>query len=400
MEILFITGNKEKIKIAENEVKNTNIKIIPKKIECIEIQDDDNLNIANYSSKYASDLTKSTVVKIDTGFYIEELNGFPGPYAEYVERKLTSKEILNLMKGKPNRRAYYKEVLSYCEKDKEPVCFTSYTYGTIAYKESGCYGYNFDKIFIVKNDDKTIANYNDEERILKYNNSWKKLINYLNTRNSWALIYKKDILKKGGNVPYIINKISKKKKLIDLVQKYSNNKKIIECGSGTSVLSIYLSSIGYNVKCVDIEEDVIKLSQELSNDYFKYINKKGKIEFKKQSIFNLKYKRDEFDVAFSNGVLEHFTDEEIINTLKQQLYISKTLIVGIPTKYFESKEAKYGNERVLPLSYWRKLIIDSGGKIIEEKGMHREPFKKRILNYKKYFKPKPYHLFVVKKLEK
>ena len=32
--------------------------------------------------------------------------------------------------------------------------------------------------------------------------------------------------------------------------------------------------------------------------------------------------------------------------------------------------------------------------------MHREPFKKRVLNYKKYFKPKPYHLFVVKKLEK
>ena len=400
MEILFITGNKEKIQIAENEVKNTNIKIIPKKIECIEIQDDDNLNIANYSAKYASDVTNNNVVKIDTGFYIEELNGFPGPYAEYVERKLTFSDILNMMKGKTNRRAYYKEVLSYCEKDKEPVCFTSYTYGTIAYKESGKYGYNFDKIFIVENDDKTIANYNDEDRIFKYNNGWKKLINYLNTRNSWALIYKKDILKKCGNVPYIINKISKKKKLIDLVQKYSNNKKIIECGSGTSVLSIYLSSLGYNVKCIDIEDDVIKLSRELSNDYFKYINKKGKIEFKKQSIFHLKYKRDEFDVAFSNGVLEHFNDEEIINTLKQQLYISKTLIVGIPTKYFESKEAKYGNERVLPLSYWRKLIIDSGGKIIEEKGMHRESFKKRVLNYKKYFKPRPYHLFVVKKLEK
>ena len=139
MEKLFITGNKEKIQIAENEVKNTNIKIIPKKIECIEIQDDDNLNIANYSSKYASDVTNNNVVKIDTGFYIEELNGFPGPYAEYVERKLTSSDILNMMKGKTNRRAYYKEVLSYCEKDKEPVCFTSYTYGTNAYKESGKY---------------------------------------------------------------------------------------------------------------------------------------------------------------------------------------------------------------------------------------------------------------------
>ena len=32
--------------------------------------------------------------------------------------------------------------------------------------------------------------------------------------------------------------------------------------------------------------------------------------------------------------------------------------------------------------------------------MLRESFKKKVLNYKKYFKPRPYHLFVVKKLEK
>lgn len=42
-------------------------------------------------------------------------------------------------------------------------------------------------------------------------------------------------------------------------------------------------------------------------------------------------------------------------------------------------------------------LKEAGGIIIEEVGMHREPFYKRLFNFKKYFKPKPYHLFVVKK---
>ena len=218
-----------------------------------------------------------------------------------------------------------------------------------------------------------------------------------NAKSHWGEIYQKDVDKKGGNLPYVLGKINKKKKLINLVKKYAF-KNVIECGSGTSVVSIYLASLGYCVTAVDIEDDVIRLSKKLAKDYYNTLdNCKPKLSFEKKSIFELGYEKDSFDVAFSNGVLEHFKDEEIIQIIKQQLYVAKTTIVGIPTKYFESKEAKYGNERVLELSYWRELIRNSGGIIIEEAGMDREPLLKRILNYKKYFKPKPYHLFVVKK---
>ena len=218
-----------------------------------------------------------------------------------------------------------------------------------------------------------------------------------NKNSHWGEIYQKDVDKKGGNLPYVLNKINKKKKLINLIKKYVD-KSIIECGSGTSVVSIYLASLGYEVTAVDIEDDVISLSKKLAKDYYNTLKDcNPKLNFEKKSIFELGYEKKSFDVAFSNGVLEHFTDEEIMQIIKQQLYVAKTTIVGIPTKYFEPKEAKYGNERVLELSYWRKLIMNSGGVIIEEVGMDREPLSKRILNYKKYFKPKPYHLFVVKK---
>lgn len=216
----------------------------------------------------------------------------------------------------------------------------------------------------------------------------------------WGKIYRKDVEKKGGNLPYVLGKINKKRKLINLIKKYAN-KSIIECGSGTSVVSIYLASLGYNVTAIDIEDDVISLSKKLAKDFYNTLDKcKPNMVFEKKSIFKLDYKKSLFDVAFSNGVLEHFSDDEIITIIEQQLNVAKTVIVGIPTKYFSPRESKYGNERVLKLSYWRKLIKQAGGYIIEEVGMDREPFLKRMVNVKKYFKPKPYHLFVVKNINK
>jgi len=179
-EILFVTGNPEKIVIANSVLNAKNIKVKQVKLDCPEIQSDDNEKIARESAKYASNIMQSDIVKVDTGFYIEALNGFPGPYAEYVERKLDAQDIINMMHNKTNRLAYYKEVLAYCKYGGEPILFTAYTYGEISKGLSGNKGYNFDRIFICNNDDETMANYDIAERSEKYNHgNWESLLEYL-----------------------------------------------------------------------------------------------------------------------------------------------------------------------------------------------------------------------------
>ena len=178
--IIFITGNKEKLEIAKAAAKGSSFEIISKDINCPELQEDDTSSIAKYSAKFASDKLKENVVKIDSGLFIEALNGFPGPYSNYVERKLDAKDILELMKNKKNRRAYYKESLAFCEFNKEAIVFESFTEGEISSELSGIYGLNFDRIFIVKGDIMTMANLDDKERIKRYTNeNWKKLIEFL-----------------------------------------------------------------------------------------------------------------------------------------------------------------------------------------------------------------------------
>lgn len=209
---------------------------------------------------------------------------------------------------------------------------------------------------------------------------------------SWYEVYLKDIQKKGTLENYIDDKIKNKKVLINLIKKYSGGKKLIESGSGTGVLSTYMASIGYNVIGIDIDNDILNLSRKIAKNY----NSINKPNFQKKSIFELDYKKNTFDVSFSNGVLEHFTNDQIVETLKQQMKISKIVIFGIPTKYFNQEEAMYGDERYMSYKFWRSLINDAGGMILEEKSMHYMNWKKRLLNFKKYFKPYPYRIFVIK----
>ncbi len=214
---------------------------------------------------------------------------------------------------------------------------------------------------------------------------------------SWYEIYLEEIKLKKDAKHYIEDKVRHKKIFIRMLQKYSDlgKKKIIEAGCGTGIISSYMASKGYDVVGIDIDSKILLLANELANEYF--ANNKL-LEFKIESIFELNYPKESFDVCFSNGVLEHFSDDEILDTLKLQLQIAKYVVVGIPTQFFDKKEALYGNERFLPLDYWRFLITKAGGRILEEHSFHYMTLWEKLTSLYKISRPKPYRLFVIEKI--
>ena len=182
-------------------------------------------------------------------------------------------------------------------------------------------------------------------------------------------------------------------KFINKILKYAKNKKIIETGCGTGLVSGYLQKQGLQVIAVDLSQSIL--------DYAKLIAKNSNVispcKYEQGDILSLKYKNNQFDVSFSIGVFEHFNYEELTKILKEQMRISKYVVFGIPSMYFDMNEKMLGNERSLTTNEWIKIIKNSGGKVVEKSSFHYYRVYKRLFEYKKWFKPKAFLLFVVSK---
>ena len=213
--------------------------------------------------------------------------------------------------------------------------------------------------------------------------------------SKWSRLYEDEINKTSSLDEYIYNKLKTKKKIMRLINKYATNHKVMELGSGTGVLALKISTLNHCVTALDSDKDMISLSKKYFLDKFK----NPQIDYVCSDIRTFTTAQ-RFDVIYSIGILEHYSDSEIIDLINKQTLISNIVIFGIPTKYFDEDKKMYGNERYLPIRYWRRLIKKSGCRIIEESSYHYLNIFQRLLNYKKYFRPNPVHIFVIKKYKK
>ncbi len=183
-EIIYITGNKFKILTAEKVLNPFNINVKAKKMDCPEIQANTIEEVAKYSSKYASEILKMPTLVNDSGLVIKSLNNFPSAYTKYVEETIKEDGILKLMEGVSDREAYFLEVLAYTEYGQEPVVFISKTKGNIALEKDGDYGWSYDRIFIPKGEEKTLACFPDDKRWKFWDDeAYNKLAKYLRGDN-------------------------------------------------------------------------------------------------------------------------------------------------------------------------------------------------------------------------
>jgi hypothetical protein len=176
---------------------------------------------------------------------------------------------------------------------------------------------------------------------------------------TWSKLYSKQV-----NENNLIENIEYHKIFITKIQQYaliSEKKripKIIEIGLGNGTMSIYLSRDKlFDVYGIDNDIDVIASCINNNNTLGGYA------KFLLLNIFDLSLlKRKEFDVAFSQGTLEHFNNEDLLKILSKQLEIAKYVIFSVPSVFWGTREI--GNERKMALEEWRNLLNFGGFKIL------------------------------------
>jgi XTP/dITP diphosphohydrolase len=175
--INFATTNNLKFKYFQNFLMGyPNIKAEQLKVETPEIQAKTNKEVAKFSAKWISQKHNCPIIVEDVGFYLEALNGFPGPYLKHVETWIKAQGFFDLLKNKTNRKAKFELCVSYCEPGKTPIAFSTYHFGSIGHEIKGKGGFIVDKIFIPDGEKQTIAELIDEGKIKRNQDHYQKLI--------------------------------------------------------------------------------------------------------------------------------------------------------------------------------------------------------------------------------
>ena len=175
MEILFATGNSNKVSEASRVLAKfghtiSQLEIDGKTLDFSEPQADGIQEIAISKSVQARDFVMGTnfeespILVEDSGLFINSLNGFPGPYSSFVERKIGLQGILDLLKNKEERVAEYKAIAILSTKN-ETISSEGICIGNISRKIIGGMGFGYDPIFIPdEGDGRTCGQLQPEEK--------------------------------------------------------------------------------------------------------------------------------------------------------------------------------------------------------------------------------------------
>ncbi len=124
--------------------------------------------------------------------------------------------------------------------------------------------------------------------------------------------------------------------------------RILEIGTGTGILAIYFSQLGYSVTGIDLDADLIAANQRLNRLW------NGEARFLVGDMFHLPFASDTFDVCYHQGLMEHFDPSEIVEALKIQTAVCRKVIFAVPTLRWRG--GLFGNERLWTGTHWRNLL--------------------------------------------
>ncbi len=164
-EILFATSNKNKFseasEVIEREMmkKKENERPITLKhfpFSHDEIRSDSLEEIAREAVEAVYLQCKAPVFVEDSGIFIDSLNGFPGTFSGWVQKKIGNEGILRLLANEGNREAHFEACIAYHD-GKTIHAFHGKCPGTIAGSIRGSSGFAYDHIFIPKGNSQTFA---------------------------------------------------------------------------------------------------------------------------------------------------------------------------------------------------------------------------------------------------
>ena len=190
--LLFFSNNKNKIIEIKKIFNKFNIELISLNDLKISEEPEENGQTFEENAKIKSDYgynkTGIPCFADDSGICIESLNWNPGVLSKRFLNQFKSNEacfetILNSIRKKGKKNAYFKTSISLTIKDNQNIVFNGKIDGKISNQAKGRFGFGYDPIFIPKDYNKTLAELSTKEKneISHRSIAVTKLINFLSS---------------------------------------------------------------------------------------------------------------------------------------------------------------------------------------------------------------------------
>ncbi|GIV88351.1 MAG: hypothetical protein KatS3mg087_2128 [Patescibacteria group bacterium] len=151
--------------------------------------------------------------------------------------------------------------------------------------------------------------------------------------------------------------------LIWTIERYlPRGSRLLEVGFGSGATAVLLADLGYRVTALDIDQVLVNRVQSRYADWIR----SGRLEILQADMLALPWQQQDFDLAYHQGVLEHFPDEQIVQALREQARVARWVIFDVPNHRMRVRH--FGDERLLPPLHWRQLIKQSDLEIVTELG--------------------------------
>jgi len=181
--LYFVTSNKPKVTHARLILDKENILFGVKELPITEIQSISIEEIAIHKAKEAFKILQQPLIVKDDGWFVEALNGFPGPFMKYINNWLTVDDVLNLMHEKSNKKVTFQEVICYIDSEKEKT-FINKIEGRILDTPEG-HDLPFSELCTFRSDGKTMAQSTNEGiDPLDGQRAWSDFANWYKEQNT------------------------------------------------------------------------------------------------------------------------------------------------------------------------------------------------------------------------
>ena len=139
--------------------------------------------------------------------------------------------------------------------------------------------------------------------------------------------------------------------------------RLLEVGFGSGTTAVLLADLGYYVTACDLEPELVS---RLRSKYSDWLRRDDRLSVRQADMFKLPWADKTFDSTYHQGVLEHFSDDQIIAALREQARVARYVVFDVPNHRFGVQP--FGDERLLSPRHWRRLIQRAELELLDERG--------------------------------